>query len=64
MQKFDTDNNQIETKEGNRYSYNFLVICPGIKLRYDQIEGATEALEDPNSPVGSIYRLDYAYKAS
>jgi hypothetical protein len=33
-------------------------------LRYDKIEGAKEALDDPNSPVGSIYRLDYAYKAS
>lgn len=35
-----------------------------MSLRYDLIEGAKEALEDPNSPVGSIYRLDYAYKAS
>jgi len=41
-----------------------LVICPGVSLRYDKIEGAKEALEDPNSPVGSIYRLDYAYKTS
>ena len=32
-------------------------------MRYDQIEGAKEALDDPSSPVGSIYRLDYAYKA-
>ena len=64
VQTIDSDNSQIVTKEGNRYQYNFLVVCPGVSLRWDKIEGAKEACEDPNSPVASIYRLDYAYKAS
>lgn len=60
----DQDRSAIETENGNRYTYDYLVVCPGITLRWDKIEGAKEALDDPNSPVGSIYRLDYAYKAS
>lgn len=56
--------NKLQTNAGENYSYDYLVICPGVKLRYDKIEGASSALDDPNSAVGSIYRLDYAYKAS
>lgn len=41
-----------------------MVLSPGVELRYDKIEGAKEALEDPTSPVGSIYKLEYAYKTS
>lgn len=33
-------------------------------LRFDKIEGAKEALEEASSPVGSIYRLDLAYKTN
>lgn len=43
-------------------SYEYLVVGAGLKLNYDAIKGATEALEDPTSPVGSMYSLDYAYK--
>ncbi len=60
----DAERNKLETENGNTYTYSYLVVCPGIRLRYDKIEGAIEALEDPNSPVGSIYNLDYAYKTS
>lgn len=59
----DADNNTVNTSRGNKITYDYLVLSPGVNLRYDKIEGATEALNDPNSPVGSIYRLDYAYKA-
>jgi len=62
--KIDSDNSAIETDKGTRITYDFLVVCPGVALRYDKIEGAREALEDPNSPVGSIYKYEYALKAS
>jgi hypothetical protein len=39
-----------------------LVVAAGLKCDFTPIEGATEALEDPNSPVGSMYDLNYAYK--
>ena len=53
--KLDPENNAIETDKGNRITYDYLVASPGLVLRFDKIEGATEALADPNSPVGSIY---------
>lgn len=62
--KIDSDNSAIETEKGGRITYNYLVVCPGVSLRFDKIEGSKEALDDPNSPVGSIYRYDYALKAS
>ena len=64
MVKVDAGSNTVETDTGSQIKYDYLVICPGVQLRYDLIPGSAEALEDPNSPVGSIYRLDYAYKAS
>jgi sulfide:quinone oxidoreductase len=62
--KLDPDNNAFETKEGNRVTYDYLIASPGVTLRYDRIEGAAEALAEPDCPVGSIYRLEYAYKTS
>jgi len=47
---------------GEEYTYEHLVVAPGIELNYEKIEGARAALEDPDCPVGSIYQLDYAYK--
>ncbi len=33
----DAGSRKIETKEGNQYGYDYLVVCPGLKLRYDKI---------------------------
>jgi NADPH-dependent 2,4-dienoyl-CoA reductase/sulfur reductase-like enzyme len=62
--KIDPENNTLETDQGNTVKYDWLVASPGLTLRYDKIEGAQEAIDDPNSPVGSIYCLDGAYKTS
>jgi hypothetical protein len=45
-------------------TYDYLVMCSGVELRYDLIEGSSEALNDSECPVGSMYRLDYAHKMS
>eukprot|EP00343_Euplotes_focardii_P010617 CAMPEP_0205827966 /NCGR_PEP_ID=MMETSP0206-20130828/33679_1 /ASSEMBLY_ACC=CAM_ASM_000279 /TAXON_ID=36767 /ORGANISM="Euplotes focardii, Strain TN1" /LENGTH=359 /DNA_ID=CAMNT_0053129349 /DNA_START=189 /DNA_END=1265 /DNA_ORIENTATION=+ len=58
---FDPENNTLTTNKGT-VTYDYLIVTPGTKLRYDQVEGATEALDDPDHPVVSIYREDYAYK--
>lgn len=62
--KVDPENNALETSEGKRYTYDWLIAAPGLVLRFDRIEGSLEACEDPNSPVGTIYKLEYAYKTS
>lgn len=61
VKSIDPAHNSFETNKGT-YTYDYLVVAPGLKLRYDLIEGAKEALDDPEHPVVSIYREDYAYK--
>ena len=41
-----------------------MVICTGNELKWDDIKGAKECLDDPNYPVGSIYSLNYAIKTA
>jgi hypothetical protein len=64
IQKIDPENNTLEMQSGNKVTYDWLITSPGLTLRYDKIEGAAEALADPESPVGSIYKIEYAYKTS
>uniref|UniRef100_A0A7S3CR54 Sulfide:quinone oxidoreductase, mitochondrial n=1 Tax=Strombidium rassoulzadegani TaxID=1082188 RepID=A0A7S3CR54_9SPIT len=52
------------TKSGMPITYDYLVVASGLELRYDQIPGSLEALDDQLCPAGSMYRLDYAKKMS
>jgi sulfide:quinone oxidoreductase len=61
---FNPDANEITLADGRDVSYDYLIVAPGIQLRFDLIEGSKEALDDPTCPVGSIYTLDGAYKTS
>ena len=61
---FDPANNSLTLADGSKTTYDVLVVNPGLQLRYDLIEGAQEALDDPNAPVGSMYYLEGAYKTS
>ena len=61
---FDPESNTIALADGSKTTYDILVVNPGLQLRYDLIDGAQEALDDPDTPVGSMYRLEGAYKTS
>lgn len=61
VESFDPENNKFTTNKGD-YTYDYLVVAPGCALRFDKIEGAKEALDDPDHPVVSIYTEEYAYK--
>jgi sulfide:quinone oxidoreductase len=37
--KLDPDNNTVETDKGNRYTYDYLIVCPGIQLDWHKIKG-------------------------
>ena len=41
---FDPDNNAVTLDSGETVAYDYLVICPGLSLDWDKIEGAAEAL--------------------
>lgn len=51
-------------QDGTVVSYEYLVVAPGLSLRWDLIPGAKEAVEDPNCPASSIFTLSGAYKTS
>jgi sulfide:quinone oxidoreductase len=41
---FDPDNNQVTLASGATAGYDYLVVCPGMSLDWDKIEGAEAAL--------------------
>eukprot|EP01084_Bolivina_argentea_P019581 36382_1 len=60
---YDADNNRLYTyNTDNEFTYDILIMCTGIELRYDLIEGLEDALNDPHSNVGSMYDINYALK--
>jgi len=42
---FDPEKNQVTTDKGNAYTYDYLVVCPGLKIDCDMVEGLTEAID-------------------
>lgn len=59
---FDPDNNKVVTDDGEEISYNYLVIGMGMQLNYDKVPGLLDALNTPNSGVGSNYSPLYVGK--
>ncbi len=43
-QAFDPSNNSITLKSGARLDYDYLVVCPGIDLNWEKVEGLTQTL--------------------
>lgn len=41
---FDPDNNSLHTQKGTRVAYDYLVVCPGIQIDWDQIKGLKDSL--------------------
>ena len=40
IKTIDPDNNTLITSSGDKYTYDYLVACPGLVLRWDRIEGS------------------------
>ena len=43
--KFAPENNTVTTKEGSKITYDYLVVCPGLKIAPEMIEGLQEAMD-------------------
>ena len=41
---FDPDNNSVGLLSGDTVTYDYLVVCPGLVLHFDKIEGVADAL--------------------
>ena len=39
---FEPDQNRLSTKEGNTYTYDYLVVAPGIQLNWHLVKGLPE----------------------
>ncbi|KIW56520.1 hypothetical protein PV05_05178 [Exophiala xenobiotica] len=59
---FSPKDNFITLGNGDKVSYEQLVVTPGIKIDYNSIKGLPEALADQNSLVSSIYGYDTCNK--
>ena len=54
----DPDTNTVTCEDGATYTYDALVVCPGIQLDWDRIDGAADALG--RDGVSSNYQFDLA----
>ncbi|EFY96702.1 NAD(FAD)-dependent dehydrogenase domain protein [Metarhizium robertsii] len=55
--------NFVTLRDGDKLTYEQLVVAPGLSINYGQIEGLHDALYDPESPVSTIYNYDTCDKA-
>ncbi|VDD79382.1 unnamed protein product [Mesocestoides corti] len=62
---FDPPNNKVTTASGRQITYDYLVLCVGLRLRFDLIKGALEALDnDPRVCSNySAYYVEKTFKA-
>ncbi|CAN9369539.1 unnamed protein product [Alternaria sp. RS040] len=56
------EDNCLSLRTGDRIHYDQLVIAPGIRVDYDSIKGLTEAMDNPDSLVASIYSYKHCDK--
>lgn len=55
---FDPSNNLVQLEDGRKIGYRQLIVCPGIRLAWEKIEGIEETLG--KNGVTSNYRFDLA----
>ena len=58
VSSFSPENNSVTLSNGSTHSYDRLIVCPGIKLNWEGVEGLSEALG--KNGVTSNYRYDLA----
>lgn len=64
VRDFTPDQNAITLSDGHKVVYDQLVVCPGINVDFNSIEGLAEAVRDPHAPVSSIYSYETCDKVA
>lgn len=59
---FDPANNTVVLANGEKVTYDYLVVAAGIQIDWKKIPGLSEGLADPACPVVSIYDYEHAEK--
>ncbi|HHC79214.1 MAG TPA: NAD(P)/FAD-dependent oxidoreductase [Flavobacteriia bacterium] len=44
-ENIDPENNKVTTKNGNEFTYDYLVVCPGLRMAPELVEGLPEAMD-------------------
>ena len=44
-ESFDPENNRVNTKGGNAYTYEYLIVCPGLKIDNSLVDGLSESID-------------------
>lgn len=44
-EKFDPENNLVTTNNGDDYTYDYLVVCPGLRMAPELVKGLPEAMD-------------------
>ncbi|KAG5913850.1 hypothetical protein E4U61_006376 [Claviceps capensis] len=57
------EDSSVTLADGAKLSYEHLVIAPGLSLDYGSIDGLTDALQNTDSDVSTIYNYDTCDKA-
>jgi sulfide:quinone oxidoreductase len=55
---FQPEKNELNTKNGNTYTYDYLIVAPGIQINWDAVKGLPETIGKNN--VTSNYSFEYA----
>jgi sulfide:quinone oxidoreductase len=61
---FEPEENQVTLADGNKLTYETLIVAPGIQLDWGKVKGLSEALQNKASNVVSIYTADYVQNAA
>jgi NADPH-dependent 2,4-dienoyl-CoA reductase/sulfur reductase-like enzyme len=59
---FHPEENFVTLSNGDKISYEQLVVVPGIHVDLGSVKGLPEALADPNAPVSTIYDYNFCDK--
>lgn len=62
VQTIDPENNAIVTSNGDKWTYNNLIVAAGLQVNLNSIPGLKDLLDDPNSNVGTIYEYNNCKK--
>lgn len=63
VSEFSPDRNHVKSSKGDYYSYDYLVVAPGIQINWDAVKGLSESIG--TRQVCSIYSyryVDYVYE--
>ena len=58
VESFDPDNNAVVTKEGNKITYDILIVAAGIQVDWNKIPGVAESVGKPGTGVVSNYSYE------